>query len=211
MYKLSAGVANSKQGFDKVNITLQGVQKGIKSLVAQRPDLASDPNFQKAYGTIKGLQPNVGGISSGFGQVQGGFSSAQSGLGQAGNGLTQIKGGINRSNIALGQIQPGLKTMRSSQLKTGEDLIAASSGLNQITSGFGTSKAALLKMGSGVEQARERTDGYTSSGNHIDEVFYLPSGTLERYPQLRNAMDTFIIRSLLVPAIAVKVGELNTF
>lgn len=78
--KLSMGVNSSRQGVDKVNVMLQGVQKELESLVTQRPELVSDPSFQRAYGTVKGLQPNISKISSGLGQVQGGFSSTQSGV-----------------------------------------------------------------------------------------------------------------------------------
>lgn len=189
---LSAGAVQSSQGVGQIKDLLQQVQTELESLATQKPELASDSDFQKAYATTKGIVSDIGGVSSGLGQLRDGLSDARAGISNVSEGLAGAKDGIHRSDAALSQIQSGLKAMKGGQARAGSELTRASSSLTQITTGFNSSQDALLKMQSGVKYARESATTYSSSKDRLDEVFFLPPGTLEKYPNLRNAMEYYI-------------------
>ncbi len=190
--QVSTGVTRSSQGVGQVNGLLQQVQNELEALAAERPELASDANFQKAYETTKGIVPNLAGISQGLGHAKSGLSGARAGIHGVSEGLAGINGGIDRSSLALQRIQSGLEAMKTGQLKAGDELAQASTGLARVTTGFGSSRDGLTKMASGVGDARESIHPYAAPNGHLDGVFFLPPNALKEHPELRKAMQYYI-------------------
>ncbi len=189
---LAGGLGKSKSGLDDIHAALKGTVEQLEQMMKNNPDLAASKDFQAAYGTIKGTAENLDSLSSNLTQIQGGISASANGIVSTKKGLQDIDGGIKNSGAALGQIQKGLDAMAQGQAKAGESLKTASSNLIKIASGAASGQDALNKMKTGIGSVQNVTGEYSDKKNMLAEGFFIPEGTLEKYPELRKAMGNYI-------------------
>ncbi len=185
---ISSGAVQSKSGVDSVYKALQSVDTGLTNVLGQQPALANDPNFKTAYGTIKQLLKSLPDLSSSLGQISSGADSLKN---NAGSGLSSIKQKLDELQSALNQLATGINAINDGQKKTQNDLAVLSTNLAQLSSGIPDTEK-LASMESGIGESQKLTKGYTSDESGLNKVFYLPEGTLEKYPQLKSAMDEYI-------------------
>ncbi|MDP4093127.1 MAG: MMPL family transporter [Bacillota bacterium] len=189
---ISKGMSQTADGVDKAYTTLLDTKGKLDEVLKQEPDLASNISFQTAYAEIKQLTMNLPALSQGIKQVESGITGTKSGIDNTGTGLQSIKNGLDQCVLSLQKLINGLNLINDNQVKAGDSLKQASASLLEISGGLGTSRDALDKMKSGVDNTKNATQGYISGKSNLSSMFYLPDGTLEQYPELRNAMSNYI-------------------
>ncbi|MDP4089986.1 MAG: MMPL family transporter [Bacillota bacterium] len=189
---ISAGVVQSKQGINSMYTALQNAKASMDELLKYNLLLMADKNFQTAYGTVKGVLDNMPAVIAGLDKVSSGVSEVQKGTVSTEDGLKSIKAGIDQSRTALDTVVKGMGAIKDNQKKAGSDLQTAADGLSQIAEGFDPSKKGLADMKSGVSTVEDASRAYSSDGKNLSSVFYLPEGTLEKYPELKAAMQNYI-------------------
>jgi putative drug exporter of the RND superfamily len=190
--KLSGGVVDSRDGISKVYSALEAAQKSLEAVVAAEPALTRNADFQKAYGTVKAVLVNINNINAGLDVINNGIASATASINSVNIGITGIADGIGKSNEALVKIQSALNMMKEGQSKAIDGLNLASTNLTKIAAGFEPSKEGLNKIKSGLSEVQGATSGYTDKSKAFEGVFFLPDGALEKYPELKEAMEFYI-------------------
>ncbi len=189
---LKAGITQSKDGITTVSSSLANAKASLDGLLQEKPELASNQNFQTAYAIVDGVTTNTTAIVSGLTQLENGMAILKDAINSAKTGVLGIEGGLAKTNEALNKIEETLETMKKGQEKASSQLKLAANGLTKIANGLESGKNALDDMGSGVNGIQDATDGYTSENSILGNLFYLPSGALTKYPELKTAMSNYI-------------------
>ena len=192
MGDLKAGLDQTKQGLGGMQAALGGVQSCMDALAATYPELASDEQFQTAYGTIQSLAAGIPQMAAGLESIQAGLTQSQQGLESAASGLQQIKSGIDQSRTALDKVKSGLDNLKSGQDEAASNLTTASGNMRQISDGLEKSLQGIDEMKSQMAGAQQSASDWSSGLKNVNSVFYLPEGTLDKYPDLKKYMQTYI-------------------
>jgi RND superfamily putative drug exporter len=192
MDSLNTGLSQTKAGINGLLGGLNSAKHSLDLLVASNPALAMDVNFQTAYGTITALIGNIPALNAGIDALADGVAQSKGGLTDAANGLKQIKSGIDQSRSALKEVQGGLGDIGAGQDEMASQMGTASDSLKQISDGLGQSIDGIAEMKDAMAGAGQSADDWAQGLNGLNSVFYLPEGTLNKYPELRDYMQTYI-------------------
>jgi putative drug exporter of the RND superfamily len=192
MTALNGGLSQSKSGLNDMQAALNGAKQSLEAMAAANPALMMDPHFQTAYGTVKAIMGNIPAMSKGIDDLKGGVTKSQNGLTDAGAGLKQIKEGIDQSKAALGQVKTGLGDLKTGQDEAAAQLGLASASLNTISEGLAKSIDGINQMKTELTAAGKSAEDWAAGLKGLNSVFYLPTGLLDKYPQLKEYMQTYI-------------------
>jgi RND superfamily putative drug exporter len=189
---LKQGITQSKDGINTVSANLTTAKSSLDALLQEKPELNSNTNFQTAYGIISGVAANTTAIVDGLTQLEGGMTNLKDAINSIKTGVSGINNGLGKTNEALIKIEETLETLKKGQESAGSQLKLAAEGLTKIADGLESGKSAINDMGSGVTGIEDAAGDYTSEDSTLNNLFYLPAGTLTKYPELKTAMNNYI-------------------
>lgn len=192
MNGLTGGLTGTGTGIDGMLAALGGAKHSMEVLLATNPALMMDVNFQTAYGTVTALIGNIPAMQKGITGLKGGVAQSQKGLADAASGLKKIKSGIDQSKVALTEVQKGLGDIKTGQADAADKLKQASDSLKLISDGLDKSLEGISTMKTELNGAGKSADEWSAGLKDVNPVFYLPEGTMEKYPELKKAMQAYI-------------------
>ncbi|WP_085524144.1 MMPL family transporter [Tuberibacillus sp. Marseille-P3662] len=190
----------------KLSKGLSGIQKRLKKLGNDHPDIKDDTNYQKIVGTTGTLLSSTQDLSDGLGQLNKQLGSVASNIKKANNGLSKIVDGQKQfasqmqqtvdglsqlqtamTKLANGQqqiinnvpsIQNGLSDIKNGQKQLQNGFSPIVSQLDQMASGLGDSVNGLNKVSNGLGDARGFLDELSQNNSSL-AGFYIPDEALE--------------------------------
>jgi RND superfamily putative drug exporter len=140
----------------------------------------------------EGAAEGIGSIRGGLVKSSAGMDGLSGGITKSEAGLDEIAAGIEKAGSALKKIQSSMLEMADSQAKAGTDISGISAKLAEISKGLGDSAVALKKMEDALDDIQNASNEYSETGSPLSDVFFLPTGILDKYPDLKKAMDNYI-------------------
>ncbi len=189
---LSGGLDESKAGLNSMLAALNSAKAALEAMAAKNPALMMDPNFKTAFGTVQALIGNIPAMSGGIDAMKAGVTQSQKGLADAGTGLKKIKDGIDGAKSALGKASEGLNTIKARLDEAAAKLDLAASSLKQVSDGLTRGIDAVDEMKAALLEAGDSATEWAGGLKGLNSVFYLPGAVLEKYPELKEYMRTYI-------------------
>lgn len=206
-----SGINQIKPGLDSIKGGLVQVQGGLtsaqgdlltaktalESIGQSNPSLQSSPEYIQALTKISEAIAKVGATNTSIPTLSAGIDSSQGGLNQVITGLGEVKGGLVNSQGGLTGISDGLEQLVQGQSQGQSKLLNGSSGLLTLADGLGQSNDGIGKMSSGIDKTSDYIGDLKKGRRNIknDSGFYLPEGTLDKYPDLKEGMEYYITKS----------------
>lgn len=174
---LNDAIVRTKAATDTGYVFLETSVKAFESVAKRKTELLAEEELLKAYKDLKSAQGYIKGVSEGLGNIQ--------------KQLGEVKASISSSNKGIANSSQDIKSLDTALLSLEEGLEQIKRGQSQAVVGMKDAAAGLNKINSGISEVKSNTGKYTTNDN-MKNVFYLPEGTLEKNPILKEGMGYYI-------------------
>jgi len=190
--QLSKAVSDAKTGIEQSIAALGNAELAMKALLKEKPELASNVNFQGALQTVSGVKANLPQITGGLDQINDGIKKSSTAIGSVSSGLSEIGTGMKSSSKGIVTIKDGVNKISLAQLDAGKELKTAGEGLSKLSDGVGKSADGVDKLGDGISKLDSGIKDNYKGSTALNDVFYLPDTAIKDSKELRDAMGQYI-------------------
>lgn len=174
---LSAKTSEIKRGYDGVLAYVNSSIASLEKLKTDQPALEGNADFQTAYQNLNGVSQS--------------FKALQEGLVMISGGIDQTKKGLSATDKTNSDMISGIQKIKDGVKLAGDNLGTAANGLQSISQGLDPITKGIASIGEGLSKITDETSKY-SSGDGVGDVFYLPNGVFEQYPEFKKAVSNYI-------------------
>ncbi|WP_342566295.1 MMPL family transporter [Paenibacillus sp. FSL R7-0345] len=222
--QLEAGLGTYEQYFSSIAQAITGAAQGyeqieglMNNLVAEKPEMAEDPNVMQTLGIAASAKQQLSGLSGQLEQLRTGHQTAMASFKTANDSLSQINGGLKQMQSGVAALQTGASSLQqglnkgadgsariadqSGQLETGlkqinDGQVQLLQGLNdlqgkmgELQSGLSASTEGLTRVSTGLETAQSYLSKLSES--ETSEKFYIPDDVLNG-EEFQTALNTYM-------------------